>query len=182
MSKPKRDFIRSIFNLLIHTTEDVERIEHGLIEASHEEYDEMITTPEHYNTIDDLNRYRLYLLTKHNVFLGYIPTEYEVIKLFSLSIDEATTLLKTLRNHYKTELKDFYLHTIKTVMSLAKPQTDGWHVNIRSIDLYNYINEILSFLENGELTTLEKVPGKGMLYYINNHSKDKLDKLDINNL
>lgn len=176
--------IKSIFSFFLPPKEeikdsDIEKIISALKMASDQEYRGMVVEPEYFNNIDELNQNRLYLLIFHGAFSNLIPTEFEVIRLFSLSMEEATALLKSMRYKYSEELEKFYMDTVYKVLHAednCSKQGNGYHINIRSADLLAKMNEILAFMERGKLAPIEKVPRSGNLYWLSFESYQKLDE------
>lgn len=172
-SQSKR--LKRIFRFLKEYDEN--EILEGIIKAASEEYVELILNDGSISTLNDIRKYKLFLLVKH-VFIGKIPSEIEVSELFKIPISSAKTLLRNMLSSYHFEIEVYFKQTIGDILDQIKPENDLvkenlYKINIRSSYMLSEMNQIIG-LRNQNCEKIKRLNSYTSYYKISNEAIDLL--------
>lgn len=122
----------------------------------------------------DILEYRLFLLID-NVFLGRIPDEQTISKIFQTTATESRGLLRSIISKYQYLLRGAIDETLRVVLSSAIPESQAgpYAVTMNSVNLIEELNKKLASID-GTLASISKKRGSVSTYDISKSSYESL--------
>lgn len=134
----------------------------GVILAAFCEYKDMLLGNGLSTRADEIKQHRLYHLIK-NFFVGHIPTEMEVARMFQLTESESKSLIKNVRTRFRYKLQAELNTSLKAALEEFAITNDKYEAVVSSDNILEELNVIVA-QKDATLEPIKKVRDSSKKY------------------
>jgi len=152
----------------------------GYCSAAAKEYVSMFLGKKVFTRGSDISEYRLSLLVE-SAFDGAIPSEQDVCRLFQLTENRASALIRAMMSKYQYQLRDSISQSLRALVRSAEynQEDENFEISVHSKNLIDELNRILAEIDTS-LPPVQRKRGSIATYVISTSSYLRLcERFDL---